>query len=76
MIVTDKQARPWALYAGKGYNMESEYIHITLTKEQTNQLIFILFHDSEFEGDETASALYFAIDNQITAQTITKEEDF
>ena len=76
MIVTDKQARPRALYAGKGYNMESKYIYITLTEEQANQLIFILFHDSEFEGDETASALYFVIDNQIAAQTITDEGDF
>ena len=56
--------------------MKDKYFNIELTKEQANALIFILFDEVQFENNEDASELYSAIDNQITAQTITKEEDF
>ena len=56
--------------------MKNKYFDIKLTEEQINILAAILFHEAQFENDEDARTLYFAIDNQITAQTITKEEDF
>ena len=54
--------------------MESKYIYIVLTEEQANILVAILFHEAQFENDEVARELYFCIDNQIAAQTITEEE--
>lgn len=53
-----------------------KYFNIELTEEQANQLLFGLFHDAQFENDEVATELYFSINNQITAQTITEEEGF
>lgn len=55
--------------------MKNKYFNIELTEGQLNQLLVVLFHDGVFENHNDALALYFAIDNQITAQTITEEED-
>lgn len=54
--------------------MENKYFDIKMTEEQANKLLIILYCEARFENDEEARELYFWLDNQIAANTITEEE--